>query len=90
MHNKCTDCDNSSSQNTNSVKINNLEWQLNTASEHDNLSSGLNWYDTGSGIKKLNGNDAITYCDNLILDNHNDWRLPTKTDWETVIIKAML
>ena len=48
---KCTDCDNSSSQNTNSVKINNLEWQLNTASEHDNLSSGLNWYDTGSGIK---------------------------------------
>jgi hypothetical protein len=34
--------------------------------------------------RRLNWHDAILYCQLLIIDNKNDWRLPTKDELDDI------
>ncbi|MBN2061594.1 MAG: DUF1566 domain-containing protein [Deltaproteobacteria bacterium] len=48
-----------------------LMWQKNTPSPI--VSPAVNWF------------EAIRMCEDLVLGGYNDWRLPTKDEWETII-----
>ncbi len=43
--------------------------------------TGLQWQDyysdNGDTVKSASGDTAATYCSNLVLGGHSDWRLPT-------------
>ena len=51
------------------------------------LRTGLEWQDNylDNSIEKDDYFDAITYCNSLELGNNNDWRLPTRNEFLTII-----
>ena len=46
----------------------------------------LEWQD--NILIKKRWNDAITYCENLELDNKNDWRLPNINELKTIVLET--
>lgn len=49
-------------------------------------STGLMWQDnSGVTLQAYNWNDSFAYCDNLILDNYMDWRIPTFTELRSIV-----
>ena len=59
----------------------NLEWQLATGTGNDGLSTGLTW---SNDKLTINWDNATSYCSNLSLDAHTDWRLPTKEELASI------
>ena len=52
----------------------------------DNLT-GLVWEQkTEEGeVTSYTFSDAVTYCDNLVLGGYNDWRVPTRKEYSTIL-----
>jgi len=53
------------------------------------LNSGLEWQDDYSDnnneVKTANWEDAISYCENLVLGDNSDWRLPNKNELLSIV-----
>ena len=51
--------------------------------------TGLQWQDdysdNGGDIKSAKWTDAITYCEDLTLGGHSDWRLPNKKELLSIV-----
>ena len=48
--------------------------------------TGLMWQkDTGNDEISLNWCDALTYCENLDLAGHGDWRLPNARELQSIV-----
>ena len=50
-----------------------LMWVQNAADAGGNYGTGKQWA------------AAVTFCDNLIFAGHNDWRLPTRKELDTIV-----
>ena len=52
-------------------------------------ATGLVWQNPALKIIRfdtaMNWHDAMNYCDNLVLDDHDDWRLPTIDELRTLV-----
>ena len=48
------------------------------------IGSGLVWQQNDSGAK-LNWEDALTYCEALVIDNISDWKLPDAKELESIV-----
>jgi hypothetical protein len=62
--------------------LNNLKWQECTAIQSNSSGEKCNF----NPKINLNFIDALTYCDNLVLGNSSNWRLPTRSELTTLII----
>lgn len=67
------------------------DYTINAPSFTDNFNgtvtdnvTGLMWQQQDDGILKMQS-DAITYCDDLSLDGHSDWWLPTMAELNGVV-----
>ena len=49
------------------------------------LDTNLLWQQSSSSDKALTWQEAIEYCKSLTLAGHNDWRLPTIEELESLI-----
>jgi hypothetical protein len=65
--------------------------QLNTSTFIDNgngtvtdISTGLMWEKTSSWVSK-NWENALNYCENLSLADYDDWRLPNRTELQSIL-----
>jgi hypothetical protein len=53
-------------------------------------STGLVWQDTEDNITvKKSWSDAITYCEELVLDGYEDWRLPNRSELISLTDKSI-
>ena len=57
----------------------------------------LTWKDPRTGLEwqlhspgKMNWDEALHYAKNLVLDNKNDWRLPSAAELETLLDRETL
>ena len=82
------------SQKTVTDKSTNLMWQDNSAVKRTKKKwlTNANYrkcrkQSTSSSCTNTSGNTAMSYCSNLQLGNYDDWRLPTKTELESIIDK---
>ena len=52
----------------------------------DSVTS-LEWQDSynSEDIKKATWSEALIYCDELILDNKSDWRVPSLNELESIV-----
>ena len=49
-------------------------------------NTNLEWQDTYvNNVKEAIWNDAINYCENLNLNNQNDWRLPNINELSSIV-----
>ena len=83
-----------SSQKTVTDKNQNLMWQDNSAVKRTKKKwlSNANYrkcskQSTSSSCTNTSGNTAMNYCSNLQLGNYDDWRLPSKTELESIVDK---
>ena len=51
-------------------------------------STGLMWAQTDN-MGHINWHDAKLYCENIILSEHNDWRMPTIEELQTLFDGSM-
>jgi len=64
------------------------EYGINDFSDQDNIivdhSTNLTWTkkDNGEGVI---WNDALSYCNDLTLDSHSDWRLPNAKELHSIV-----
>ena len=40
---------------------------------------------TVDGKEPINWNDAVTYCEDLVLGSYDDWRLPTRAELQSIV-----
>jgi hypothetical protein len=52
------------------------------------IGTGLMWQKADDGTRR-NWADAVTYCESLVLANHDDWRAPRIDELETIINYAV-
>ena len=50
--------------------------------------TGLMWAQTDN-MGHINWHDAKLYCENIILSEHNDWRMPTIKELETLFDRSL-
>jgi len=51
------------------------------------VTTGLDWQDTEFNAQsiEMNRDEAIEYCENLVLGSYNDWRLPNINELKSII-----
>lgn len=59
-------------------------YKKNTNGTVTDLNLGLMWQKEDDGNYR-NYNDAVTYCDDLVLGGKSDWRLPTVNELESLV-----
>ena len=61
-----------------------LMWQRVAADDSDVLESGVSLTWDAAGVK-LDWENALTYCENLVLAGYHDWRLPDRNELQSIV-----
>ncbi|MFO7883243.1 MAG: DUF1566 domain-containing protein [Desulfobacteraceae bacterium] len=50
----------------------------------EDVHTGLEWQRADDGVNK-SWSDACAYCDTLVLDGHDDWRIPEVEEFNSIV-----